>query len=716
MKRTGFKYAVLFVLLWAVFVFAQDTTPQFGAPEFGTPLPEQKIVLSGTVPPWVGSARKLAPADESTRVAITVYLRWRNQDELEQLITDQTTPDNPLYGQFLTPAQFHARFSPKAEDVRKVQSALRELGFKVGHTPESGLFVQASGTVAQIESAFHVSQNFYSYRGKRLRAHAEDPSIPVALIGLVSYISGLDDSRLLMRPANLQRPANVTTSSEIQPPYGYPVLFPCSNYWGDTTAQLESPSSFPYGSELPWLLCGSTPQQIQQAYGADRVSETGSGVRIAITDLYHSPTLVDDANRFFTNHGLPLLSSENFQQIFPSNVNYVPQGDPCNATGWWGEQTLDVEAAHAVAPGAFIVLVAGVCDAVDEPDGGEALQPLYEVIDNRLADIVSNSWAYYGEEDVPPAQLESDNAEFMQAAAQGMSLLFASGDWGDGTPIGQEIASANWPSSSPYVTAIGATSLLLKNASGEKAEFGWAGYATSFDNPLISANGETVTDQGWTAFAWLGGSSGGPSLVMLQPSYQKTVVPKLMATRTYLASGLPVPLYPPRRVTPDIAMVGDPNTGGMLVGETYLISSPPVDAGCLQLTTTTEYCEQPSGGTSMATPLVAGVLSLVNEHRFSQNQGPVGFVNPALYRLPVGKQASNAPIIDVNAPSEPIGALLGLLGINNEAAFITVDSYAKSNGKVIENVDTSLRSVPGYDNVTGLGAPNVPALIEALGH
>ena len=116
----------------------------------------------------------------------------------------------------------------------------------------------------------------------------------------------------------------------------------------------------------------------------------------------------------------------------------------------------------------------------------------------------------------------------------------------------------------------------------------------------------------------------------------------------------------------------------------------------------------------MATPLFAGVMALVNEDRFSQNQGPMGFVNPALYRLPVGKEGSNAPIIDVNAPSEPIGALLGLLGIDNLAAFVTVDSYADSNGKVIENVDTSLRSQPGYDNVTGLGAPNVPELITAL--
>jgi subtilase family serine protease len=715
MKTGQSKYVVLFSLLWAAPAAAQHALPPTRLSDSSL---DQRISLAGTVPPWVGNAKKLGPADDNKRVLITVYLHWRNQKGLGQLIADQTSPDSPQYGKFLTPSQFHARFSPKTEDLRKVQNALSELGFKVGHTPASGLFVEASGTVAQIKNAFHVSQGLYSYRGKTLRAHAEDPSIPAALSGLVSSISGLDDSRLLVRPVRWQHFATVTTSSKIQPPYGYAVNYPCSDYWGDRTAQLESPSPFPYGSDLPWLPCGYTPQQIQQAYGANQVSETGKGVRIAITDLYHSPTLLEDANHFFINHGLPLLNSENFQQIIPPNVNYVPQGDPCEATGggWWGEQTLDVEAAHSMAPDAVIVFVAGVCNAVDQVNNGVGIDPLYEVIDNRLADIVSNSWAYFGEEDVSPAQLESDNAEFMQAAAQGMSLLFASGDWGDGTPIGQQIASGNWPATSPYVTGIGGTSLLLRNASGEKSEFGWTTYYTSFESASISENGEIVTDKGWLPFAWGGGSSGGPSLVMLQPSYQKKIVPKLMATRTYLASGLPVPLDPPRRVTPDIAMEADPNNGGLLIGETDLISLPPVDAGCLQLSATTEYCELQAGGTSLATPLFAGVLARVDEYRFSQNQGPVGFVNPALYRLPAGKQGSNAPIIDVNAPSEPIGTLLGVMGIDNAAAFFPVDSYADSNGNVIENADTSLRSVAGYDNVTGLGTPNVAPLIEALGH
>jgi subtilase family serine protease len=733
--------AFLLVLAWSRISGAADTSNSIAIAQGAD------VRLAGTVAPWVSRATKVGPADESKRVAITAYLSWRNQAELEQLVADQTTPGTSRYGQFLSPEEFHAAFSPTAEDVTRVKAALQRLGFTIGYTPASGLFVTASGTVAQIEAAFHVSQNMYSYRGKLLRAHAEDPSIPSTLVNVVTYIGGLDDSRLLRRPARPQRlgldtstlvsmpydrlghlPGAATLSTapspELTPPYGEPSLVPCSRYWGDTAASLETTSPFPYGaSNLPWIACGYTPQQIRQAYGSDRVRETGRGVRIAITDVYSSPTIVEDVNRYSANHALPLLTRENFQQVLQPGATSVPADDPCDYQVWWGEQTLDVTAVHAMAPGAFIVYVGGACDAVDSVDGGVAVEPVYQVIDTRMADIVTNSWLYNGEADVTPGELVSDNLEFIQAAAQGMSLLFAAGDDGDLTMSGfafggpNPVASGSWPATSPFVTAMGGTSLLLKNASGEKSEYGWADYETVFNDPLISSNGRSVTDQGqgWVVpFFWAYGGGGGPSLAMLEPFYQLNVVPNLLATLTYLADGTPVPLNPPRRVTPDISMVADPHTG-FLVGETYTISNSPVDAGCTQLSETTEYCEAPDGGTSLASPLFAGVLALVNEHRFLRARSPIGFVNPALYRLRVGEQGSNyAPIVDVNAPSQPIGALGALLGIDNFVVFLTIDSYPDSNGNVIENVDSSLRSAPGYDNVTGLGAPNVPALIGAL--
>jgi hypothetical protein len=115
----------------------------------------------------------------------------------------------------------------------------------------------------------------------------------------------------------------------------------------------------------------------------------------------------------------------------------------------------------------------------------------------------------------------------------------------------------------------------------------------------------------------------------------------------------------------------------------------------------------------LATPLFAGVLALTNEERLSNSKSPAGFVNPALYRLHAGDIGSQAPIFDINAPAEPMGSLTVVPGFIG--GFETFDSYVDSDGNVVENADSSLRSVRGYDNVTGLGVPNVPEFIRALG-
>jgi subtilase family serine protease len=696
-------------------------------------MPEASFRLTGSVSPWVTRAQKLRAADESNRVLITAYLSWRNADELQQLLRDQTDPSSPRYSQFITPEQFHEEFSPSARDVLQVQSTLRGLGFNVEYTPDSGLFVRASGTIAQLKHAFHVSQNLYSYRGRTLRAHAEEPLLPAAISGVVTYIAGLDDSRKLMRSMRISRSQARHTSSargisslqQPQPPFGFGlVLFPCSNYWGDTRAVLSGPTPFAYGNNLPWLPCGYTPQQVQQTYGVNHTGRTGRGVRVAITDLYFSPTLVADVNEYSANHGLPPLTQENFQLLLAPNVNSIPAGDPCNATGWLEEQTLDVTAVHSIAADSRILYVGGACDEIDMVDGGIAIEPIYEVIDHHLADIVSDSWLYNGEADVSAGQMLSNNFEFIQAAVQGMSILFASGDDGDLTMEGfafggpNPVASGSWPATSPFVTAVGGTSPLLVNASGEKQEYAWATwFSYGFENPLINPSGTFVTAQGYpSSFVWAFGSGGGPSLSQPEPFYQFGVVPEILATQTVTATGEIVALSPPKRVTPDISMFADPFVG-FLVGETYLISVPPVDAGCTATSATTEYCEEPQGGTSLATPLFAGVLALVNEARFVEHEGPVGFANPALYRLQVGRHwFDDAPIIDVNAPTTPTGGLSGYQGLDNLLGFGGIDSNLNGDGEVDENADSSLLSRPRYDSATGLGAPNVPPLIRALSH
>ena len=169
------------------------------APSAAEPSGEQK-----NVPHWVASAPKVSRADESQRVKIVAFLSFRNQAALKNLIAAQSTPSSSRYGQYLTPDEFRAQFAPNAADVKRVQRTLQQLGFRVEFTPESGLFVQASGTVNAVKAAFGVSQDLYAYKGKVLRANAETPRIPAAIADVVTFVAGLDEAALLRKPEHIR--------------------------------------------------------------------------------------------------------------------------------------------------------------------------------------------------------------------------------------------------------------------------------------------------------------------------------------------------------------------------------------------------------------------------------------------------------------------------------------------------------------------------------
>jgi subtilase family serine protease len=662
-------------------------------------------------PRWVSSAPKASSASDSLRVSIAAYLSFKNPAALEELAAAVSTPGSKLYGKYLTPAQFRAQFAPDAADVARVQRTLRSLGFHIDYTPKSGLFVEASGTVAQVKAAFHVSQDVYAYQGKLLRANAENPTIPAAIADVVTFVAGLDDSAMLRKPDHLglgERPAAAPAPAGISPdapPAVYSSIpsVACSTFWGDHVATLSTAVP-PYAQTLPWLMCGYTPQQVRTAYGADLVKETGKGVTVGVVDLYGSPTIVEDANRYSKNHGLPLLTAKNFTQILPAGIYHVPASDPCGPQGWYEEESLDIDSVHSMAPGANIVFAGDVCD---DP----ANAPLYSLIDEHTVDIVTNSYSYGGE-NVSAWFVKLETLYFEQAAAEGISLLFSSGDDGD-LAAQNGIASGTWDATSPWVTAVGGTSLALY-ANGTKQEWGWGTYRVSLNGVTVPANGEgTITDSGAALpFAFYAGSGGGPSLIEAAPSYQ-AYVPEALSEYTYDAiTGMEIYLGKPYRVTPDVAMVGDPYTG-FLFGETFLMASPPTaDPGCVALTVPREYCEGSIGGTSLASPLFAGVLALVNEARANVGSSAVGFVNPALYSLERSDSSGvYAAINDVNKPTTPTAVLRGYADDLNKLRVVTMNS---SPHPLTEGADTTLRTTPGYDNVTGVGTPYIPSFIEAL--
>jgi subtilase family serine protease len=224
-------------------------------------------------------------------------------------------------------------------------------------------------------------------------------------------------------------------------------------------------------------------------------------------------------------------------------------------------------------------------------------------------------------------------------------------------------------------------------------------------------------------FSFYSGSGGGISLLAQQPAYQAGIVPDALATTFYYGNGNAVPLPNPMRVAPDIAMDADPYTG-YLYGETETIAGSAVlDHGCTPVTATTEYCEEDEGGTSLASPLTAGVMAIVDQARIAAGKPVLGFANPWLYSLKIGTTLDSAGINDVTAPSRPTAVLRGY--VSNPAALrvVTINSVPflplggpfgveVCGSAICEGVDDIFNlTTPGYDDVTGLGTPYVPLLV-----
>jgi subtilase family serine protease len=280
-----------------------------------------------------------------------------------------------------------------------------------------------------------------------------------------------------------------------------------------------------------------------------------------------------------------------------------------------------------------------------------------------LANITSNSWALFDEESAPPEVLKIEHSYLLRAAAEGVSMLFASGD----------SSGVETPAIDPYATAVGGTTLGIGLKDPRDFETGW------------SDNGYVDTGTGWFNDGEIGAAGGGQSLLWAQPAYQRGVVPKSLATPPGNRGGLV-------RTTPDISALADPFTGFAVGLLNFNGQGEP-----------TSYFETSYGGTSVATPLVAGMVADAE-----QGQRPFGFLNPALYRLAGTKAIHDALPITSKTPAVDRGvvcdaAQCGLLGL----AEFDDQSYSMLGytGQVTRK---------GYDTMTGIGTPNGQNFINAL--
>ena len=596
-------------------------------------------VLNGSTPKWANSQNFVSGTDSTQDVGFRVYLGWTDPTGAAAIATAVSDPKNPSYAHFLSPAQFRKQFAPAANNIAKVQNWLKSQGFNLTYTPKNGHYVAAEGTVAQLQSAFGVSFANYRVRGQMVRAPSADVSIPAALANIVSAVIGLDESYQFVQ-------SNRRVDANAPPSAGFRNAPPLSDFY----AQLLSQYAFPAGytaTSLPtvsWAVKGYTPDQIKGAYGISGYD--GTGQTVAIIDAYASPTILQDVNQWSTNRGLPTMTPGQLMQVVPPGVYKRPQNPRQDPQGWYGEETLDVEAVHGMAPGAKIVYV-GAPNNYQDLDAA-----MNHVVDENLAQIVTNSYGF-DTELLAPGYIKPLEDTLVQAAAEGIGVYFSSGDNGDETST-EGYATADWPASSPWVTAVGGTSLGVSASNTRALETGWG-------TSSYSCNATTLA---CTLTGWLYGAGGGVSVLFAEPDYQRGAGLNL--------SG---------RGVPDVAALADPQQG-LLVGQTQTFPDGAY------------YAEYRIGGTSLASPIFAGLMSLVDQKAGHAH----GFANPLLYANP-------SAFYDVGSVKTAVARRNFVNSVdasNGTADFLrTLDDYSGS---------PTQHTGPGWDNVTGLGTPGVSFL------
>jgi subtilase family serine protease len=356
---------------------------------------------------------------------------------------------------------------------------LTSQGLTVTSVPANHSYVAAEGTAAQVEAAFAVGLATVEVNGGQRRVNTSEPAVPAELAAAVDGVTGLTE--VLAHPTRVggtdeTAPAPAPTAA---PAAGVRTARPCSKWWGEQVAAGLPRYGSGYPDPLAWAPCGWTPPELRRAYDVDGPVANGidgSGVRVAVVGAYLSPTLHDDASTYARRNdpAHPLPRRRLLQQAFlPEQLQ-----TQCGIGGWYGEQTLDVEAVHAMAPGATIVAVgARSCSDVD------LLQAITAVVDGDQAEIVSNSYGYQGEL-LPESSVRAALRVHTQAAIQGIGFIYSSGDdgdWSNDALFSGPLPSAGFPASSPLATAVGGTSLGLTTDGTVALERGWTTGTSTFE-------------------------------------------------------------------------------------------------------------------------------------------------------------------------------------------------------------------------------------------
>ncbi len=509
---------------------------------------------------------------------LKIVLGVRNQAALTQLLADQQNPASSHYHQWLTPEEFSRRFGPTEKQVADVTDWLKEEGFEVTAVNRLARTIQAKADAGTAERAFSTTlmSDGASF------ANTTDPAIPAQFDGLIVAIMGLDNMHAAV-PAGLHRSVLPQHSSIRRKAETLALV-------DSTSASPASRSQMPEATESGGTAFG--PVDVQTFYDETPLLSAGN------TGSPSPDCIALDEDSDYLPSAVTLYDNT-FGLAAASLTNIYPDGSSPGRTGDETETQLDIDYAHATAPGTPIHLYIGTA--------------LYDAIQQSVTDnvcgAISISFIFCGESSAFYTGLDT---LFQQATTQGQSVFIASGDWGaaglqyssaSNTCVTGTVKNPSEFATSPHVTAVGGTTFSpVFNSSGA-------------DTSVVGV-GSGGTESAWNQ------SGGGVSAIFAKPAWQT-------------GQGVPADGF---RDIPDVAMIS---------------AAPWVFIGADNGGSAIIQCCW--GGTSLSSPLWAGYSRVLAA---GSGNARLGLLNPSIYSIANAGEAAGG-LEDVVSGNNSYNGVIG---------------------------------------------------------
>ena len=593
--------------------------------------------LTGTQSPMARAENDLGrvPADTRLEGMTLVLSQTAGQTaDLAALIAAQQDPTSALYHQWLTPEEYASRFGMSDADITTIEQWLQQQGFSVDGVARGKSRIAFSGTVLQVESAFSTELHYYKNGARTEFAPSTGLSIPVGLSTVVRTVENLSSfrpqARVRFRAAQRAAGANFTSSQS-------------GNHY-------------------------LTPKDVATIYDINPAYNSGiNGTGQSIAIVGQSAVVLSDIENFQKAAGLTVKD--------PTEILVSGSGTSTVYSGDEAESDLDLEYSGAIAKGATIYFV-----YVGNNLNYSVWDSIQYAVDNTTAPIISDS---YGECETAlgSADYATYNAILAQAAAQGQTVVSASGDDGSTecngtsglTTAQQDALAVDFPASSQYVTAIGGTEFPSADTSSSNSTY----WQSASGSDVIGSALSYIPEQVWnddSSSDGLSSGGGGVSIYTARPSWQTGV------------SGIASGSY---RLLPDISLDASPNDAGYLYCSSDT-SSTGISGSCANgFRDSNNVYLTVAGGTSFGAPIFSGMVALINQNKNSSGQG---VINSTLYSLAAKTTTYASAFHDITSGSNECTAGSG---------------YCSSSGT------SEYPATAGYDEASGLGSVDFYNLLSA---